>query len=122
MAFSETEKANVRRYLGASRFHITSDPRLESAITTAESHAATETLIRDTLTALATVQTQLDECVAAAMALNDGDTRIDFGYRYQFAIHRGRMLVGVISDALEFQPYRDVWTAPKLGGGRMRDA
>lgn len=127
MAFTEAERVKIRRYLGYSRRYVSSDPRLESAITTIQSTAdggsfpdsTSEAEIRTILAALATVETQLDECSAAAMALRDGDSEIDFGYRFQVARTRGRMLVGSLSDVLEISPIRDIFSPKRsapLGG------
>lgn len=132
MAFTEAERVKIRRYLGASRLFLSSDPRLESAITTIQSIAdggsapdsSTEDDVRAALTTLATIDTYLDECAELAMAAEDEGTRVDYGYRMGIACKRGRMLVGLISDALEYRPLRDVFSAPKLaigGDARFRE-
>lgn len=117
--FVESERVSIRRYLGFSRFYLTEDPRLESAITGVQQvsdggtfpDTSTEVAIRSMLVSLATIETQMDECAANAMVLKDNATYVDYGYRLQLAMKRGRLYIGAISDALQCSPRRDYFSS-----------
>ncbi|GAC1576986.1 MAG: hypothetical protein NVS3B7_10130 [Candidatus Elarobacter sp.] len=119
MAWTEAERVSIRRYLGFSRFYLTEDPRLESAITGVQQvsdgglfpDTSTEVAIRGMLASLATIETQMDECAAYAMAMSDNGTSVDYGYRMQLAMKRGRLYIGAISDALQCSPRRDYFSS-----------
>lgn len=120
MAFIEAERVEIRRYLGFSRMYLQTDPRLESAITTAQSAAdggaapdsSTEALIRATLTDLGTLENSLKALWPQAQALAAGSLRLDVARAAAMLRAEGRRLVGVIADQLEIAPRRDVF-APK---------
>jgi hypothetical protein len=123
MSFAESDRVQLRRWLGYSAMYASRDPILESAITAAQSTAdggsrpdnATELAIKGWLTELATIETKIkslyDMTEAAELV---GDLVIDPARGIVAVRQVGRMYVGFISDALSTPPKRDAFSSPKL--------
>lgn len=65
MAFSEAQKAQIRRYLGYPDVFRYANTRLESALDVVGGRPDTQALIESDLTALAVIETQLTNAVAS---------------------------------------------------------
>lgn len=127
--FAEATRVQIRLYLGASRMYLSSDPRLESAITNAQSEAdggaapdnTTELLILGILTDLGTVETQLKKLWSKAIAVDIEGLKVDAARAMGMLRMEGRRLVGHLADTLRYRPLRDVFSsvAPsdESGGG-----
>ena len=113
MAFTGSERARIRRWLGVSR-HETS---VDVAITAAQSEVdggsapdeATEFAIRSDLESLEVLQGNMKALWAQAQALDADGLRIDVARAMAVLRAEGRRLVAHIADALATRPRRDVF-------------
>lgn len=122
MAFSESDRVAIRRYLGFAAIFLQADPRLESAITAVQSIAdggsrpdsSSETAIKGYLTDLASIEAKLK---AAWDCLGLGQVNkivVDPGRALLLLRSEGRRLVGYLADALSTRPVRDVFSSPSI--------
>jgi hypothetical protein len=118
MAFTETERVQIRRWLGFPALYIQADPRLESAITTIQSTAegggrpdnSTELAVRGYLATLATYEARWTDMREAFEASKTDDLVTDHA-RAQMMLERSmRLYVGYIADTMDISPRRDVFT------------
>jgi len=128
MAFTEAERVQIRRYMGASAPYQQYVPALESAITSVQSEAdggampdsSTEDYIRDTvLDKLADIETQLEALWVRAGAMEADKVKSD-AERGRVGLYReGRRFVGYLANALgRAVPYADVFSpGPPRGEG-----
>lgn len=117
---TESERVQIRRWLGYSAMYASRDPTLESAIASAHSIAdggsrpdnSTELAVRGWLVELSTIESKWKELYEQMQAHKVEDTTVDplRGLAGLFKI--GRMYVGHLSDVLSTPPKRDVFCAP----------
>lgn len=130
-AFTEAERVQIRSYLGASRMYIASDPRLESAITNAQTSAeggsapddSTETYIRSLIVNLQGVDTRIKALQAQKGASAVDEIRVDPAREHGRLCKEGRMWVARLSDVLRYRPLRDVFGGIEPegdGGGQLQ--
>jgi hypothetical protein len=118
-AFTEAERVSIRRYLGFSRLHTLYNSRLESSITSAQAVAdggslesdATATLIRATLTSLASVEAKLACVWDQAAALKVDEIEVDPARAMAILRSEGRRLVTTLANALDITPRCDAFGA-----------
>ncbi len=123
MAYTESERVQIRRYLGFPAIRQGDDPRLESAISSSQSRAdggtmtdsSTETAVRGYLTSLSAIETQLQNLWASMLATQIETIQIDPARGALALCMEGRRFVGHIADALDTRPLRDVFAAPGYG-------
>lgn len=118
MAFTETERVQIRRWLGFPALFLQQNPRLESAMTAVQSIAdggarpdsTTEVAIRGYLATLATYEARWADMREAFEASKTDELVTDHA-RAQMMLERTmRIYVGHIGDALDTSPARDVFT------------
>lgn len=121
MAFTESARADIRRWLGFPATYLISRPSLENAITVVQSVAdggqrgdsSTETLILDYLNQLSTIELKIQGLYDSAIVAEVDESKVDF-IRGVLSLQRiARMYVGHISDALGTRPMRDVFSSPQ---------
>jgi len=113
MAFSESERVKLRRWLGFSRH----DRRLDVAITGAQSEAeggtaadmSTEAAIRVDLESLGVLEQSMRALWSQAQALDADGLKIDVARAMSVLRSEGRRLVWHIGDALGTAPQRDAF-------------
>lgn len=119
-AWTETEKANLRAYLGYPSLFHQYEPRLENAITAVQSTAdggalsssATQDRMRSVLTQLATLESKITElqCSYSIMEAGTDNVRLDAGRALFLLRMEGRRLIGQLSIPLGTRPIRDYFT------------
>lgn len=119
MAFTDSEKAQIRKWLGFPALFHYRDPRLESAIAAVESIAdggATEALVRTHLQKLASIEDAIDQVAACMGTVQVGKVQTDAARAQLMHERRGRRYIGYLSDAIGLGGYvmRDVFTAPQV--------
>jgi hypothetical protein len=120
--FSESQRVQIRRYLGYSRLNLAMDPRLESVLTTVQSVAdggsfpdsSTEDLIVATLASLVSLESKMVLLWDQAQAVDADGLKIEVPRAMIMLRMEGRRLIGIISDTLEVKPKRDVFSSPGL--------
>jgi hypothetical protein len=126
MAWTESDRATLRHYLGFSALFLQADPRLELAITSVQSKAdggtrpddSTERLIRGWLAQLARLEKRFEELWDEAEALKLDSLGVD-PYRALVMLRsEGRRIVAGIARALGTAPRHDVFSeaAPNPDG------
>lgn len=110
MAFTATQKVQIRRWLGFPAI-FRQESILESAMDSLDSD--TETAIGTWLTTLSTIETQLTTRYDQVEAIKTDELELDTA-RGNLVLYREiRRYVGHISDALRVPPKRDVTTGPR---------
>ncbi len=120
MAFAESDRVQIRRWLGYSAMYASRDPILESAITSAQAEAdggsrpdsTTETAIKGWVSELATLETKWKDLYDQMQAYKIDETTVDPARGLATLFKIGRMYVGHLSDALSTPVRRDVFSAP----------
>ena len=120
--FTESNRVQIRRYLGFGALFHQADPRLENAITAVQSNAdggtrpdnSSELAILGYLAQLATIEQRWQRYYIQMQAGNVDEIKIDPLRGIAGLARLGRMYVGFISDALDTRPYRDVFSAPNV--------
>jgi hypothetical protein len=120
MAFTEVQRVQIRRYLGWPGIRQAEDRSLEGAITAAQStgdggvmaDSSTETAIVSYLTSLAAIELQLTQLWESMLASKIETIEIDPARGALALAMEGRRFVGLLADALDVRPRRDVFTAP----------
>lgn len=123
MAFAETDRVQIRRWLGFSAIYLQADPKLENAIVAVQSTAdggsrpdsSTETAVKGYLTELTTIETKWKALYDEVEAYKVDELVVDPARGAAVLKSFGRMYVGHIADALSTKPRRDVFCAPSLG-------
>ena len=125
MAFTSTERAQIRFWLGYSDVSQGGGPnRLETAMT--DITASAETLVRNTLTALTALDTELSTVATSSRAgiieVDNGGVKWESGSSAPSALaSRGRTLVARLSSMFGVLVAADVFGAPAgLSGGPTR--
>lgn len=114
MAFTADERASIRKYMGRSPLGRGFDSTLESQLTAVEQIDAgsTEGLVRRTLVTLAAREARIEELTTMVEVGNTPEANLD-ATRAMASIYMDcRRLVGVISDAIDYRPIRDVFAPP----------
>lgn len=98
MAFSETQKTQIRRYLGYPDVYRQANTRLESAIEVVGSRPETQTLIEADLASLATIEAKLSGSVLSSAGVKKVD-EIEFFQNGSLSVTRqeGRRICGRLS-------------------------
>ena len=117
MAFTTTQAAQIRQFLGYSSLFRYLNTRLESAIEIAGADASSKTLVETALTNLASIDTQITTLGLSTAGVKKVD-EVEFFERGKVAeLQRlGRMWVGRISMVLGVPPYGDVFGADGYPG------
>jgi hypothetical protein len=118
VAWTETDRATIRSYLGFPALFLQADPRLEVAITSVQAKAeggvrpdnSTEVQIRGWLGQLAKIESRLEELWDEAEALKVDELGIDPMRALALLRAEGRRLVGRIARALGTAPRHDVFS------------
>lgn len=118
MAFSESERVQIRRWLGYSRMYASFNPILESVITNAQASGdggsmvdnSTELAVRGWLTELGTIETRMKELEDQMQAHKLGNLTVDPLRALAGLRSLGRQYVGHLSDALSAPLKRDVFS------------
>lgn len=120
MAFSESERANIRRYLGLASLYLKNYSRFEDAITLTQSvseggqmpDSSTENLIRNALTKLALVETKLEALWDQAQVVEMGSDQVKINpARGAFHLRmEGRRHIATISNTIACVPIADFFS------------
>src|SRR5579883_917909 len=119
MAWTESDRATVRHYLGFPALFHQAEPRLENALTSIQSEAdggtrpddSTEKQIRGWLAQLARLEARLEEVWDEAEALKVDELGIDPMRALALLRSEGRRVVGSIARALATSLRHDVFSA-----------
>ena len=120
MAWTESDRATIRHYLGFAAIFLQADPRLELAISSVQSSSdpggtrpdnSTETQIRGWLADLATVDSNLKNLWSKSLALKVDELSVDPVRGMIMLRMEGRRLVNNIATALSTRPRRDVFSS-----------
>lgn len=119
MPFTNTERANLRAYLGFSKQFSDFNSRLEVAMTAVEQlddGDATMTRIRSVLTKLASLDDKLEElhCTAFVMEAGTDKVKIDSIRAIQMLKMEGRRLIQQLAIPLGCQPQKDYYSPAEL--------
>ncbi len=137
MAWTETDRVQIRHYLGFADLFLQADPRLEQAITSVQARAeggtrpddAAERQLRGWLGQLARIEARFEEMWDEAEALEMSDLRVDPARGLALLRSEGRRIVGSLARALDTAPLHDVFSAPEpdpsgssfsINAGRLR--
>lgn len=129
MAFKESERVQIRKWVGFAAIFQQADPRLENAISAVQSIAdggtrpnppsgsgltvsESEELIRCTLAELVKVETRIEKIRNFTFASEVDEVKVDPARGLLILYMEGRRLVGTICDVLSTRPRRDVFSAP----------
>jgi len=121
MAFSEADRVQIRKYLGAGSLYLQLFPKLENAITVVQSIAdggarpdsSTENEVKLYVTKLATIESNLEAlwCQAQVVQAGKDEVTLDVKGGIRNLRNEGRRLVGVISRILAVAPVWDYFSA-----------
>lgn len=129
MAFVESDRVQIRRWLGVPAIFLQAEPRLETSITAVQSVAdgggrpdsSTETAIKGYVSQLQTLETKIQALYGQMQVVDAGKLSLDVLRGLAGLKSIGRWYVGQISDALSHAPVRDVFSAPDLFVDTHRD-
>jgi hypothetical protein len=118
VAWTESDRATLRHYLGFSALFLQADPRLELAITSVQSRSdggtrpddSTERLIRGWLAQLARLEKRFEELWDEAEALKLDSLGVDPYRALAMLRSEGRRVVANIARALGTSPRHDVFS------------
>lgn len=129
VTFSESDRVQIRRWLGFSATFTQADPRLENAITNVQAIADGGTRPDDStviaalsyLTKLTGIEAEwIKLTTEGGMQANRVDElTVDPLRGLQGLKQVGRIYVGHLADIFDTRPRRDVFSAPKLNTGGM---
>ena len=112
MAFTEAEKANIRFYMGWSgRFFNDFDTRLEQAISAIETRPETETIVRNKLTELDQLETELTGARTRLKAWKVGSILLPRTMEIAVLRSEGRRKVSSMAATLGAEVRQDVFSA-----------
>lgn len=123
-AWNETERANIRAYLGFPSLFHQQEPRLENAIRSVQSIAdggvlessATQDRMRLVLAQLDYIDCRLTktQTFAQAQSVDGDDIKVDF-IRANFMLRmEGRRLINQLAIPLGTRPFRDYYSGAQL--------
>lgn len=133
MAFTEAERVEIRKYMGAGSIYLQLFPKLENAITSVQSIAdggsqadsSTEDSIRSYLTKLAALETKLEalHCQAQVVQAGRDEVMLDVAKGIFLLRSEGRRMVGTIARSLACAPVWDFFSGmePSGNNGDFRD-
>lgn len=122
MAFTESDRVAIRRYLGFAGIFLEADPSLENAITTIQSVAdggtrpdnTSELAVKSYLTDLAAIEVKL-KALWDCLGLGQVNKIVVDPLRAMLGLKtEGRRLVGYLADTLSTRPVRDVFSSPAI--------
>jgi hypothetical protein len=120
MAFTESNRVDIRRLLGFSANFVQADPRLENAITSVQAISdggtrpdnSTELAVKSFVTSLQTLETKLASFWDTATVGSVDEIKIDAARGSFFLRSEGRRLVTNLSVLLGLRgPRRDIFSA-----------
>ncbi len=121
MAFSETNKVQIRKYMGAGSIYLQLFPKLENAITAVQSTAdggtrpdsSTENEVKSYLTKLATVESNLEalQCQMQVVQAGKDEVTLNVAQGVRLLRSEGRRMIGTISRILACAPVWDFFSA-----------
>jgi hypothetical protein len=114
MALTETEKAQIRLYLGWSMRHFQDDPRLEMAFNAVTPEA--EVIIRAELTACILFDTRIDAATKRFKAAEVGSITLQGETELGLLRSLGREHVGRIASTMGVEVKHDVFSGSAPGG------
>lgn len=116
MAFSDTQKAKIRRYLGYPDIYRDHDPRLESALDVVGGRAEVQALIEADLAALEALETKLTSTQSYGGVRRADDIEFFPGEQIASLRTEGRRFVGRMSITLGVPIASDVFGSTGYGG------
>jgi len=122
MAWTETDRVQIRDMLGFGAIFLQADPRLETAITAVQAVAdggtrpdtSTELFIRTLIADFQLVLTSLKALWNKAIAVQVDEVKVDVYRGRQMLCQDGRRIVNRLSAVLSTHPRRDVFGTPKM--------
>jgi hypothetical protein len=120
MAYTEANRVQIRKYLGAGSVYLQLFPKLENAITATQSIAdggvrpdnSTETEVLSYVTKLQTIEVRLEELQIQMAVTQAGKDEVTLNNAQGVSLLRkeGRRMVGVISRMLACAPVFDFFS------------
>lgn len=128
VAWSESEKADIRAYLGFPALFHQFEPRLENAIRSVQSVAdggvlndggATQERMRDVLSQLAEVDCRLrkTQIYGQALSVDGNDIKVDYIRAGIWLRMEGRRLITQLAIPLGTTPIKDYYTGLPINNG-----
>ena len=128
MAWTLSEKDQIREWLAFACIYRFADPQLEGAIDSVQSQAdggsqpdnSTEVRLRGYLEQLAIIDDKIFAALECAGSATVGDITLDPARAIMMMERQQRVLIGRLADALSMAPYRDATTgAEPMPGGHF---
>jgi len=121
MAFVEADRVQVRRFLGYAQINLEADPRLESALDSAQSIAdggsrpdsTAENMIKALLVKLIALDEKIDELDCLENIRMD-KIEVDAVRAYMVLCQHAFKKACQLADALNTKPIRNIWSQGKL--------
>lgn len=110
MAFTDTQRAQVRLYLGWPARFWQSDSRLEQAMNSIDDKAEELTICTGLLTSLADIDTRLTACYTRLKALAVGKITLPGQGELMALRSEGRRFAGRLASTLGVAVRHDVWS------------
>ena len=120
-AFTEIQKVEIRKYMGAGSIYLQQFPKLENAITAVQAVAdggtrpdsATQNSIVSYLTKLATIETKLEALQCQVQVVNAGEDEVKLNVAQGiFLLHKeGKRMIGIIARTLACAPVWDFFSS-----------
>ena len=117
MAFTDVEKAQIRRYLGYPDIYRDHTPWLESAMDVVGARTEVAAMVSADLVSLAIVETSLTSTLSSGGLKRIDDIEFYEGSQVASISHAGRRLVGRISVTLGIPICSDVFGGDGYMGG-----
>ena len=132
MAFTESDRVSIRKYLGFAAIYQQADPELENAITAVQSIAdggtrpdsSTEDAILAYVVLLVAIDAEVESASGCLSTIKVDEVEMDPARGEAILLNRARRLVGHIGRALSTAPRFDVYSAPEpdpSGGFNVTD-
>ena len=123
MAWVESDRVNIRLYLGFSALFLQANPRLESAITASQAIVdggtrpdnSTETLARSIITELQGVDTKLDNLDPLMGGTKVDEAEVDAARETARLCAKGRRYVHRLARIFDTAPIADVFSSAAIG-------
>jgi hypothetical protein len=125
-AYAESDRVQIRQYLGYSAIFLQADPRLESAITASLAVAdggtrpdnSTQTLVLGIVTKLQATDTAIDalDALQGGTSVDGGDVEVDAARELARLRSKGRQYVYRLARIFDTEPIADVFGAGGGGG------
>lgn len=118
MAFVESDRVQIRHFLGFSALFQQADPRLENAITAVQGppngtrpDSSTEAQVLALVTSLISIETKLSALWDQAVAVQVDEIRVDVARGRAMLCMEGRRLVAGLEAALGTHKRRDIFSS-----------